>query len=78
MNTSWRRHRITFLLAGAYNLLWGSYEALDPQWFFRLTGLPLLNHPQIFACLGMVVGLYGLLYLEVARAPERGLKQRVG
>ena len=30
------------------------------------------NYPQIFACLGMVVGLYGIIYLEVARAPERG------
>lgn len=34
--------------------------------------MPLANHPQVFACLGMVVGLYGILYLEVARAPERG------
>jgi hypothetical protein len=34
--------------------------------------MPLLNHPPIFACLGMVVGLYGILYLEIARAPERG------
>src|SRR5690242_4970064 len=24
------------------------------------------------SCLGMVVGLYGILYLEVARVPERG------
>ena len=29
------------------------------------------NHPQIFACLGMVVGLCGIVYLEVART-ERG------
>lgn len=28
--------------------------------------------PQIFATLGMVLGLYGLLYLEVAIWPERG------
>lgn len=34
--------------------------------------MPLANHPQIFACLGMVIGLYGILYLEVARLPERG------
>jgi hypothetical protein len=34
--------------------------------------MSLLNHPQIFACLGMVVGLYGILYFEVARVPERG------
>jgi hypothetical protein len=31
-----------------------------------------MNHPQIFACLGMVVGLYGIIYFEVARVPERG------
>jgi hypothetical protein len=37
---------------------------------FRFAGLPPINHPAIFACLGMVVGLYGILYLEVA--PERG------
>ena len=43
----------------------------DPQWLFRLTGMPLANHPAVFACLGMVVGLYGILYFEVARAPER-------
>jgi hypothetical protein len=34
--------------------------------------MPLSNQPAIFACLGMVVGLYGILYFEVARAPERG------
>lgn len=65
-------HQITFLCAGIYNLLWGAYSGLDPQWFFRYTGLPLLNHPQIFACLGMVVGVYGILYLEIARKPAAG------
>jgi len=33
--------------------------------------MPPLNHPAIFACLGMVVGLYGIIYFEVARVPER-------
>jgi hypothetical protein len=65
-------HRALFLAAGLYNLAWGAYSALDPQWLFRFAGLPPANHPQIFACLGMVVGLYGILYLEVARVPERG------
>ncbi len=65
-------HRTMFVLAGLYNILWGLYAALDPQWLFRFAGMPPLNHPQIFACLGMVVGLYGLIYFEVARLPERG------
>lgn len=65
-------HRTVFLLAGLYNIFWGIYATYDPQWLFRFSGLPPANHPQIFQCLGMVIGLYGILYLEVARAPERG------
>jgi hypothetical protein len=60
------------VLAGLYNISWGLYSVYDPQWLFRFSGLPLLNHPQIFACLAMVVGLYGIVYFEVARVPERG------
>jgi hypothetical protein len=67
-----RWYRIVFCLAGIYNILWGLYAAWAPQWLFRFAKLPLQNHPQIFACLGMVVGLYGILYLEIARVPERG------
>lgn len=67
-----RFHRIVFMLAGIYNMAWGLYSTYDPQWLFRFAEMPLLNYPQIFACLGMVVGLYGILYWEVARVPERG------
>ncbi len=65
-------HRATFLAAGLYNIAWGLFAAVDPQWLFRFAGMAPLNHPPIFACLGMVIGLYGVLYLEVARVPERG------
>jgi hypothetical protein len=67
-----RLHRLVFLVAGAYNIAWGLYAVYDPQWLFRFAGMPQSNYPQIFACLGMVVGLYGVIYLEVARVPERG------
>ena len=65
-------HRAVFLAAGIYNLAWGLYSALDPQWLFRFAKMPLQNHPEIFACMAMVVGLYGIVYLEVSRVPERG------
>jgi hypothetical protein len=65
-------HRSIFFAAGIYNIAWGLYSVWDPQWLFRYSGLPLQNHPQIFACLAMVVGLYGIIYFEVARVPERG------
>jgi hypothetical protein len=67
-----RLHRLTFLAAGLYNICWGGYAVWDPQWLFRLADMPLSNTPEIFATLGMVLGLYGILYLEVARVPERG------
>ena len=65
-------HRIAFLLAGLYNIGWGMVSSLDPQWLFRFSGMPPLNHPPLFACIGMIVGVYGILYLEVARRPEHG------
>ena len=65
-------YRVVFIAAGLYNVAWGLYAVIDPQWLFRFAGMPPANYPQIFACLGMVVGLYGILYLEVARVPERG------
>jgi hypothetical protein len=67
-----RFHQSIFIAAGIYNICWGLFTATNPQWLFHFTGLPELNHPAIFACLGMVIGLYGILYLEVARIPERG------
>ena len=67
-----RLHRRVFLAAGLYNIAWGIFSAFDPQWLFRWSGMAPLNHPSIFACLAMVIGLYGVLYLEVARVPERG------
>jgi hypothetical protein len=68
----YRWHRAVFLAAGLYNIGWGLYSALDPQWLFRFAGMPPQRYPEIFACLAMVVGLYGILYLEIARRPERG------
>jgi hypothetical protein len=67
-----RFHRAVFALAALYNASWGLYAAADPQWLFRFAGMEPINHPPIFACLGMVVGVYAILYAEVARVPERG------
>lgn len=65
-------YRAVFVAAGLYNILWGLYTVIGPQWLFRFARMPQDNYPQVFACLGMVLGLYGILYLEVARVPERG------
>lgn len=67
-----RLHRTTFALAGTYNVLWGAYAAVDPQWLFRHAGMTPMNHPAVFRTLGLVLALYGVLYLDVARDPENG------
>ncbi|WP_226874595.1 hypothetical protein [Microbispora sitophila] len=67
-----RLHRAVFVAAGVYNIASGAYAAMDPQWLFRFAGMPLQNQPQIFTTLGMVLALYGVLYLDVALRPERG------
>jgi hypothetical protein len=67
-----RFHLIVFLIAGFYNIGWGLFSAAQPQWLFRFAHMAPINYPQIFACLGMVVGVYGILYWEVARRPEHG------
>jgi len=65
-------HQLTFLLAGIYNISWGLWVSFDPNWLFRFSNMELPNYPEIFVCVGMVVGLYGVVYLEIARRPERG------
>jgi len=72
MNARRHFHCVVFVAAGLYNIIWGLYAVIDPQWLFRFARMPQENYPQVFACLGMVIGLYGVLYLEVARVPERG------
>lgn len=65
-------YRLIFLLAGVYNICWGIFSSVYPNWLFDFAGMPPINYPEIFACLGMVIGLYGVIYLEVARRPEKG------
>jgi hypothetical protein len=65
-------HRTVFVAAGAYNIAWGISTAVEPQWLYRLTGGEAADRAEFVTALGLVIGLYGVLYLEVARAPEQG------
>ena len=67
-----RQHQVVFVAAGVWNLAWGVRTALRPETFYRTAGLPAPERPEVAACLGMVIGLYGVLYLDVARRPEHG------
>jgi hypothetical protein len=61
-----RLFRIAFALAGCYNLAFGLWAAVWPLAFFRLFDLPFSRYSGIWACLGMVVGVYGFLYWHAA------------
>ena len=57
--------------AAIYNLAWGGLVVLFPLAPFRWAALPLPNYPEIWQCLGMVVGVYGVAYALAARDPIR-------
>lgn len=56
--------------AGIYNLAWGLLIILKPHLLFDLTGIPRINYPEIWQCVGMIVGVYGIGYLIAARDPR--------
>lgn len=57
------------LFAGAYNLLWGLWVVVWPMAIFRWAEMELPRYPQIWQCVGMIVGVYGIGYLIAARDP---------
>lgn len=62
---------LTLKLAAIYNLVWGALVILFPKTGFELLGLESPNYPQIWQCLGMVIGVYGIGYGIAARDPVR-------
>jgi hypothetical protein len=59
------------IAAGIYNLLWGAAVIPFPRAIFELSGIPAPRYPQIWQCVGMIVGVYGVGYLIAARDPCR-------
>lgn len=60
--------RTILLAAGVYNLTWGALTVLMPQSSLDLLGLP--SSPpvtQLWQCIGMIVGVYGIGYLIASR-----------
>lgn len=67
-----RLYRVTFAAAAIYNVAFGLWAGLAPHLFFEWLGLDAPRYPSIWACVGMIVGLYGLLYGYAAWRPDRG------
>jgi len=59
------------IAAAAYNLSWGAWVVLFPMTAFEFAGMPLPRYPEIWQCVGMIVGVYGVGYAVAARDPTR-------
>jgi len=57
--------------AGVYNLAWGAVVIAFPHLLFDLCGLERMRYPEIWQCVGMIVGVYGVGYLIAANDPYR-------
>jgi ligand-binding SRPBCC domain-containing protein len=57
--------------AAVYNLAWGAAVIAFPHLLFDLCGIPRPNYPEIWQCVGMIVGVYGVGYWAAAGDPRR-------
>lgn len=58
-------------VAAVYNLLWGAFVVLAPQLPFRWLGIEPPRYLQLWQCVGMLVGVYGVGFAIAALDPYR-------
>ena len=63
--------KIVLWLAAVYNISWGAVTIFYPSFFFTFAGMPYTNYPEIWQCVGMIVGVYGVGYAIAASNPYR-------
>lgn len=61
----------TLWWAGVYNIVWGSLQVLLPSLQFELLQMPMPNYLEFWQCIGMIVAVYGLLYMFAAHDMPR-------
>jgi small multidrug resistance pump len=70
-STSPRWMFVALMLAAVYNIAWGAFVILFPSVVFDWAGMPQPTYPQLWQCIGMIVGVYGLGYGIAAYDPAR-------
>ena len=58
-------------IAAIYNLVWGAAAIIFPNVIFRWAGMEIPNYPELWQCIGMIVGVYGIGYWIAAYDPQR-------
>jgi len=62
---------LVLLLAGLYNAIWGAFVILAPNKLFEWSDIANPNYPELWQCIGMIVGVYGIGYLIASLNPLR-------
>ena len=63
-------HPLFLKLAAFYNIIWGAWIVLFPLHLFQLVGMKAPLYPEIWQCVGMIVGVYGIGYYIASKNPE--------
>ena len=59
------------LAAGVYNLAFGLFAIVFPRAMFDMIGMEFPRYPELWQCIGMIVGVYGVGYAIAAFDPLR-------
>jgi len=56
-------------VAALYNIMWGAWVILFPNAAFEFMQIEPPRYPQIWQCVGMIVGVYGIGYYLASKDP---------
>lgn len=59
------------IAAAVYNVIFGIYAIFFPSHFFEMAGMKIPQYLELWQCIGMIVGVYGIGYLIAAMNPFR-------
>ncbi len=59
------------LAAGVYNIVWGVVFGVFPNALFDWAGMERPNYPELWQCIAMIVGVYGVGYAAASVNPYR-------
>lgn len=59
------------LVAGIYNILWGTLVVLFPELLWNRMHMPVPNYIELWQCIGMILGVFGLGYVIASFNPVR-------
>ncbi len=63
----WASH--VLIAAAFYNIFWGLFVILFPNWYFQFCGMTPPLYPSLWQGIGMIVGVYGVAYAIAASNP---------